>query len=158
MDLDLSLEVENLPCGATRAKGFHVRPLLDFIWVADFGQPAQSRGGIIVADSESQHWRYRHEEWRFGHVLAVGPGRWREGTRERMPMPDIAVGDTVMFLRRVGTRFSHIRFHHPLFPNLPRGLYVRVLDPDKAAIKVIEWEPWWNLEDGILDPDSEMSG
>lgn len=156
--MDLSLETETLPCGATRAVGFHVRPMQDFIWVADFGQPTQTMSGITIPDSEEHHWRYRSEEWRFGHVLAIGPGRWKEGTRDRLPMPDIVVGNTVMFLRRVGTRFSHIRFKHPLFPGISDGLYVRVLDPEKAHIEVTEWKPWWNLEEGVLNPDSVMSG
>lgn len=148
-----------------KAKGFPIAPRLDYIFVVDFGQPDRSRGGILIPDETAkQFWRYRYDLWRFGEVVALGPGRPFEEFIEELdgipeglvPMPNIKIGDTVMFSRKHGTRlgsgwtFKHSKYDRPLL--------IRVLDPSKCVALLPNFDPWWNVEESQLNPDGVMTG
>lgn len=148
------------------AKGFPIIPRLDYIYVVDFGQPDRTRGGIILPEGETakQFWRYRYDLWRFGEVIAIGPGRPFEEYDEEtdrvpeglMPMPDITIGDRIMFSRKHGTRIgSGWTFK---IPKYDKPLLLRVLDPSKCAAVMHDFDPWWNVEESQLNPDGVMTG
>lgn len=144
---------------AQRIEGFAFDPILDCIFVADYGQPDRSKGGIIIADAEvvgadQSFTRYRASEWRVGEVIAIGPGRY-DPDGNRIEMPEVQLGDTVVFSRRHGTRLSgDVRYEHPKYGSL----LVRVLDPEKTQFRVHDFEPWWSIADGQLDPSETMTG
>lgn len=145
--------------------GFPITPRLDYIYVVDFGQPDRSRGGILIPDETSkQFWRYRYDLWRFGEVVAVGPGRPFElfvddktGVPDGLvPMPGIKLGDTVMFTRKVGTRLGEGWTFK--IPKYNRPLLIRVLDPSKCSAVINDFDPWWNVEDSQLNTDGVLTG
>jgi co-chaperonin GroES (HSP10) len=144
-----------------RASGFNITPLADFIFVADFGQPDMTKGGIFYGDSHTQFGRYRFSEWRHGEVIAIGPGALLEGGWHR-PMPPIEIGDVVLFSRKHGTRMpGEMRYRHPRYTdNHPasKGLLIRVLDPVKCQAVCDGFEPWWNVQNSQLDPSGVMTG
>jgi hypothetical protein len=157
------------------AEGFPVKPMHDYIFVADLGMPSQSQGGVWLPDEAFTFARYKHLNERYGIVVAIGPGRmmdprkdslcqgcsWRCPKKTRL-CPKLAglidegldLGSTVMFNRRFGSRlgmmFQPDGFAHPL--------YMRVLDPDKVLALVDDFKPWWDTERGVLHPDLVMSG
>lgn len=143
-----------------KVEGFYIAPILDFIFVCDYGQPDMTTGGIFYGDSRTQFGRYRASEWRHGEVIAMGPGRFsKKGTR--LPMPDIRLGDVVMFSRKHGTRLpGDLRFKHPKYSTGPasNGLLIRVLDPEKCQAVCEDFRPWWNVQDSQLDPSGIMTG
>jgi hypothetical protein len=158
------------------AEGFPVRPMHDYIFVADIGMPAMSQGGIWLPDEAFKFARYKHLNERYGIVVAIGKGRvmepgtdslckqcsWGCPKRKAIICPKLGglideglkLGSTVMFNRRFGSRlgiqFQPEGFAHPL--------YVRVLDTDKVLCLVDDFEPWWDTERGVLHPDLLMSG
>jgi co-chaperonin GroES (HSP10) len=144
-----------------RAEGFNIRPLGNLIFVADYGQPDMTSGGVFYGDSHTQFGRYRASEWRHGEVIAVGPGLLRDdGVLE--PMPPVSVGDVIMFSRKHGTRLpGEIRYRHPKYTdNHPasRGLLIRVLDPEKCQAVCEDFKPWWRVQESQLDPSGIMTG
>lgn len=155
----MSSQIETLPDGSSRRAGFHVRPRLDFIFLVDYGQPDRSPGGIHVPDNSEEFWRYRQTHWRWGEVIAVGPGRWHKRIQKRIPMPDIKVGDKVVFSRKFGTRLPKYAYDIASmhYPEAGR-LNVRVLDPTKIAGVINGFEPWWDIAKGQINPDTTMSG
>jgi len=134
---------------------FPWRPILDYIFVADYGQPDRSEGGLFLGDFNFGNYRFDH--WRYGEVIAMGNGRFNaDGIR--MPMPEISVGDVVIFSRKHGTRLpGDVRFAHPRYPS-PNGLLVRVLDPSKTVGVCEGFVPWWDVASRQIDPGSEFSG
>jgi co-chaperonin GroES (HSP10) len=153
------VKVETLKDGGTRREGFHVRPRLDFIFILDYGQSDRSPGGIHIPDNTDEHWRYRQSMWRFGEIIAIGPGRFKEGTEFRIKLPDLKVGDKIYFSRKFGTRLTKYSFQM-LSAHYPKSgpLNMRVLDPTKIAGVDNEFEPWWNLEAAQLNPEGTMTG
>jgi len=144
-----------------KADRFNIVPLGSFIFVADYGQPDMTSGGILYGDSHTQFGRYRASEWRHGEVIGIGPGRLNEdGVHE--PMPPIKIGDVIMFSRKHGTRLpGEIRYRHPKYSDdhpASRGLLIRVLDPEKCQAVCEGFEPWWNVQDSQLDPSGTMTG
>jgi len=141
-------------------EGFNIRPLHDFVFVCDYGQPDMTSGGIYYGDSKTQFGRYRASEWRYGEVIAIGPGRiGPDGSR--LPMPDIKLGEVVMFSRKHGTRLpGDMRFKHPKYSSGPAadGLLIRVLDPEKCQAVDDGFQPWWNVQESQLDPAGVMTG
>ncbi len=134
--------------------GFRYEPYLDRVFVCDYGQPDQSKGGIILGDSDKEFGRYRMSEFRFGEVLAIGPGMFNSAG-ERLPMPEVELGDPVIFSRKHGTRLpGDIRYDHPEYGSL----LVRVLDTEKVAMRIPGFVPWWNVQDSQIDPSVTMSG
>jgi len=137
---------------ARAVEGLGIRPIREFIYVADLGQPNMSKGGILFGNYE---WAaYRVDEWRFGEVIAIGPGAYGpDGSR--LPMPDLNLGDVVAFSRKHGSR-TDLRYIHPTYTkasyahgpdNDLDGLLIRVLDPDKAVLVIENFEPWWDPDE-----------
>lgn len=135
-------------------EGFDYEPILDRIFVCDYGQPDTSKGGIFLGDDSEKFSRYRFSEWRYGEILAIGPGMFDpEGVR--IGMPPVSLGDPIAFSRRHGTRLpGDVRYEHPVFGSL----LVRVLDSEKVAAVLKGFLPWWNVADSQLNPDQMMSG
>lgn len=131
------------------------RPILDYIFVADYGQPDRSEGGLYLGDFDFGG--YKFDTWRYGEVIAIGPGRpGKHGVIKAMP--DIKLGDVVMFSRKHGTRLpGEIRYVHPTIQSKD-GLLVRVLDPMKTVAVIEGFKPWWNVADRQLDPGIHFSG
>lgn len=142
------------------AEGFTMSPLRDMIFVCDYGQPDMTKGGLFYGNSKTQFGRYRASEWRHGEVIAIGPGAFgKDGSR--LPMPQLDIGDVVMFSRKHGTRLpGDLRFKHPKYSDGPAaaGLLIRVLDPEKCRGVCEDFVPWWNVQDSQLDPSGEMTG
>jgi len=146
---------------ARRAKGFPISPRADLVFVADYGQPDMTEGGLMIGDSGTDYWRYRANDWRFGEVIAIGPGPWSEDGSRRLPMPRIEIGDVIMFSRKHGTRLpGDMRYKHPLYSKGPAadGLLIRVLDPMKCQAVCADFKPWWNVHLSQLEPSNTMTG
>lgn len=158
-----------------KMEGFPVRPMHDFIFVADLGMPNQSQGGVWLPDEAFKFARYKHLNERYGIVCAMGPGRMMNNRQESLckdctircsegaiicpklrGLQDegLKLGSVVMFNRRFGTRLG-LMFQPPEFAH---PLYMRVLDPDKVLCLVENFNPWWDTERGVLHPDLLMSG
>jgi len=160
-------EVDKFEDGAQRAKGFPLKPRLDYIFVLDYGQPNMTPGGIYLGETAGQYEIYRHEHYRYGEVVAFGPGRFRKlvlgattGKEAWRPMaPEIQIGTTVFFSRKTGTRLpSKWDFVSQKYPE-QGPIHVRVFDPDKIVGTVEgDWEPWWNIKERQLNVDATMSG
>lgn len=140
-----------------KVDGFPYWARRNYIFVADFGQPDRSEGGIHLGDFN--YGVYRFDLWRYGEVISTGPGLLREGG-VREPMPNVKLGDIVLFSRKHGTRLpGSVRFDHPKYPDAKDGLLVRVLDPDKVVAVVDGFDPWWNVaQRQRVDPGVDFSG
>ena len=137
-----------------RIDGFPFEPVLNRIFVCDYGQPDKTKAGLFIPDSTKEFYRYRNSDWRFGEVLAIGPGMLNQHGK-RMQMPPLELGDQVVFSRKYGSRLpGDIRYDHPKYGSL----LVRVLDPEKCAARVRDFEPWWDVRASQLDPSGMMSG
>lgn len=134
-------------------EGFDYTPTSFYIFVADYGQPQMSKGGIYYG---GEHTAYRADQWRYGEVIGIGPGKiTRKGIR--IPVPDIDLGDVVLFSRRHGTRLG-LRYHHPTYKTRD-GLLVRVLDPDKTVAIMRGFEPWWDVQEATpVDHEASFTG
>src|SRR5210317_365173 len=131
-----------------------ILPIDDFILVADYGQPDRSKGGILAPDSEEFRWRYRNSEWRFGEVIAVGPGRAHKRSGVVIPMPNIELGDVIMFSRKHGRKLpGEVRYDHGEYGKL----LIRTLDPKKVQAVVTGLDPWWNVQLSQIDPTHEFN-
>lgn len=72
-----------------------IKPLNDRILVRRTAKEAVTRGGLIVPES-------RQLKSRWGEVLAIGPGRFKKNSAERIPITEFKVGDIVKFRGNVG--------------------------------------------------------
>lgn len=136
-------------------EGFEWSPLREFIYVADFGQPDKTPGGLYLGDFNFG--QYRFDTWRYGEVIAIGPGHVNKKGK-RIPIHDIELGDVVMFSRKHGTRLpGDVRYEHPKYPGR-EGLLVRVLDPEKTVAVMEDFEPWWDVLSRQVDPGVHFSG
>lgn len=139
---------------AKLAEGFPIRPLSYYIWVLEYGQPDRMEPDSLIHIPTMEFARYKASEWRYGEVVAVGPGRYvcrkmPDGSLFRTTIiPEVEPGDIVMFSRRHGTRFA-IKW---------KDLFVRVLDPSQCQLVVEGFEPWWDTGECQGRPDNEMSG
>ena len=70
-----------------------VSPLADRVVVRSLEGHEQTRGGLFIPDTAK-------EKPQEGEILAVGPGRFEDGSR--VPM-DVKVGDKVLFGKYSGT-------------------------------------------------------
>ena len=70
-----------------------VGPLADRVVVRSLEEAEQTRGGLFIPDSAK-------EKPQQGEIVAVGPGRFDDGTR--VPM-DVKVGDKVLYGKYSGT-------------------------------------------------------
>lgn len=139
-----------------KADGFPFRPIRNFIFVADYGQPDKSEGGLFLGNFDFGG--YRFDLWRYGEVIGIGPGIQHPKTHAWLPMPDVKIGDVVLFSRKHGTRLhGGIRYMHPTIKSR-EGLLVRVLDPEKTVAVVEDFKPWWDVGSRQLDPGIDFSG
>lgn len=117
----------------------NVKPLRFYIWIAEMGQPDRAPSGLFYPDGLEMSARYEASEWRYGLVLAVGPGSIsRRG--KLIPLLEPRPGEIVVYSRRMGTK-TEMQYHHPKYGDL----YVRVLDPNQVDLVIEEgFEPWWN--------------
>ena len=72
----------------------HFRPLHDRLVVRRLDAEEKTRGGIIIPDTAQ-------EKPQEGEVVAVGPGARDE--RGQLIIPDVAVGDRILFGKWSGT-------------------------------------------------------
>ena len=144
----------------SKVDGVDIWPRSFFIFVADYGQPDMSVGGILLGDDSQQFYRYRASEWRHGEVIGIGPG-WLMPDGTRRPMPGISLGDVILFSRKHGTRLpGEMRYNHPTHSQGEddQGLLIRVLDPSKCQAVCEDFVPWWDIQKSQLNPSNEMSG
>ncbi len=72
-----------------------LRPLGDRLIVEPLEQELRTESGLFIPETAK-------EKPQQGHVLAVGPGNFKEGSSERIPM-DIKAGDRILFAKYAGT-------------------------------------------------------
>jgi hypothetical protein len=159
-----------------------VRCMRNLIAVAEYGQEDTTKGGIIIPEGRQgglltggqdreQYYRYRHGEWRYGEVIAIGPGYIgdlhsrklmeqfaKDGKILANPVvwhepPDVRIGDVVMFSKKHGTKVG-LRYRHPTYGNL----LLRFLDPKKTVAVVDDFVPWWDVENTQVRPDQHFHG
>ena len=73
-----------------------VKPLADRVVIKALEDTEQMRGGLYIPDTAK-------EKPQQGEIVAVGPGRFDEGTR--VPM-DVKVGDKVLYGKYSGTEVT----------------------------------------------------
>jgi len=74
-----------------------IKPLEDRIVVKALDAEQTTASGLVIPDTAK-------EKPQEGEVLAVGPGRFEEGTR--LPL-DVKVGDTVLYSKYGGTEVKY---------------------------------------------------
>ena len=126
----------------------------DLIIVADFGAPNKTKSGLFIPEgrAEEHFWSYRFDLWRYGEVIAIGPGRTDIAGRFFEP-PDVRIGDTVLFSRKHGTKVGRY-YDHPKFGRL----LFRHLDTEKSVAVVKNFEPWWDAKETQVRPDQQFYG
>ncbi len=72
-----------------------LRPLADRLVIEPLEQEERTASGLYIPETAK-------EKPQQGRVIAVGPGAYREGTAERIPM-DVKEGDRVLFAKYAGT-------------------------------------------------------
>ncbi len=72
-----------------------LRPLADRVVIEPVEQEERTQSGLFIPESAK-------EKPQQGKVTAVGPGAYKEGTDERIPV-DVEVGDIVLFGKYAGT-------------------------------------------------------
>jgi chaperonin GroES len=72
-----------------------LRPCGDRVLVKPNVEEEKTAGGIVLPDTAKER-----PQW--GEVIAVGPGKWDEDGKHRIPM-DVKVGDKVIFAKYGGT-------------------------------------------------------
>ena len=77
---------------------FKLKPLDDRIIVQANEGDQTTASGLVIPDTAK-------EKPQEGTVVAVGPGRFNEDGKERVPM-DISVGDTVVYSKYGGTEIT----------------------------------------------------
>lgn len=75
-----------------------LRPLADRLVVEPIEQETRTESGLFIPETAK-------EKPQQGRVLAVGPGTYKEGSSERIPM-DVKEGDRVLFAKYAGTDFK----------------------------------------------------
>lgn len=75
-----------------------LRPLADRIIVEPSERDEMTTSGLLLPETAK-------EKPQEGKVLAVGPGRWDESGKKRLPL-EVAVNDIVIFAKYSGTDFK----------------------------------------------------
>ena len=75
-----------------------VKPCADRVLVKPHTEEEKTPGGIVLPDTAKER-----PQW--GEVKAVGPGRWDEEGKRRIPL-EVNVGDTVIFAKYGGTEIK----------------------------------------------------
>ncbi len=73
----------------------NLRPLADRLIVEALEQESRTESGLFIPETAK-------EKPQQGTVLAVGPGAYKEGSSDRLPM-DVKKGDKVLFAKYAGT-------------------------------------------------------
>ena len=68
----------------------NLKPLSNRVIIEPDGQETQTKSGIVLPENATG------EKPRMGTIIAVGPGKFNESGKERLPM-SIAVGNKVLF-------------------------------------------------------------
>ncbi len=76
----------------------NMRPLADRVIVEPLEKEETTAGGILLPETAK-------EKPQEGQVLAVGPGRWDEAGKKRVPL-EVAVNDRVVFAKYSGTEIK----------------------------------------------------
>ncbi|MCL4489692.1 MAG: co-chaperone GroES [Chloroflexi bacterium] len=79
-------------------KALKLRPLADRVIVEALEKEEVTPGGILLPETAK-------EKPQEGVVLAVGPGRWDEEGKKRVPL-ELAVDDKVVFAKYSGTEIK----------------------------------------------------
>ncbi len=80
------------------AKSLKMRPLADRVIVEALEKDETTAGGILLPETAK-------EKPQEGLVLAVGPGRWDEEGKKRVPL-EVAENDKVIFAKYSGTEIK----------------------------------------------------
>ncbi|MDD3599393.1 MAG: co-chaperone GroES [Bacillota bacterium] len=75
-----------------------VKPCADRVLVKPSTEEEKTPGGIVLPDTAKER-----PQW--GEVKAVGPGKWDDEGKRRIPM-DVAVGDKVIYAKYGGTEIK----------------------------------------------------
>lgn len=76
----------------------NLRPLADRVIVEPSEGEEVTTSGLLLPETAK-------EKPQEGKVLAVGPGRWDEDGKKRLPL-EVAVNDVVIFAKYSGTEFK----------------------------------------------------
>jgi chaperonin GroES len=75
-----------------------LRPLSDRVIVEVLERDDTTASGLLLPETAK-------EKPQEGRVLAIGPGRWDEEGKKRLPL-EVAVDDVVIFAKYSGTEFK----------------------------------------------------
>lgn len=75
-----------------------LRPLADRVIVEASSQDETTASGLLLPETAK-------EKPQEGSIIAVGPGRWDEEGKKRLPL-EVAVGDKVIFAKYSGTEIK----------------------------------------------------
>ena len=75
-----------------------LRPLADRVIVEPMDREETTAGGILLPETAK-------EKPQEGKILAIGPGRWDEEGKNRVPL-EVAMGDVVIFAKYSGTEIK----------------------------------------------------
>ena len=76
----------------------NLRPLADRVIVEALAQDETTASGLLLPETAK-------EKPQEGKILAVGPGRWDEEGKKRLPL-EVAVDDVVIFAKYSGTEIK----------------------------------------------------
>ena len=76
----------------------NLRPLADRVIVEPLERDETTAGGILLPETAK-------EKPQEGKILAVGPGRWDEDGKKRLPL-EVAIGDRVVYAKYSGTEIK----------------------------------------------------
>jgi chaperonin GroES len=76
----------------------NLRPLADRVIVEPSERDEMTSSGLLLPETAK-------EKPQEGKVLAIGPGRWDEAGKKRLPL-EVAIGDLVIYAKYSGTEFK----------------------------------------------------
>lgn len=76
----------------------NLRPLADRVIVEPSERDEMTSSGLLLPETAK-------EKPQEGKVLAIGPGRWDEDGKKRLPL-EVAIDDLVIFAKYSGTEFK----------------------------------------------------
>ncbi len=79
-------------------QALNLRPLADRVIVEPLEREETTAGGILLPETAK-------EKPQEGKILAVGPGRWDEDGKKRVPL-EVAVDDRVVYAKYSGTEIK----------------------------------------------------
>jgi len=76
----------------------NLRPLADRVIVEPSERDETTTSGLLLPETAK-------EKPQEGKILAVGPGRWDEAGKKRLP-PEVSINDIVIYAKYSGTEFK----------------------------------------------------